>query len=222
MKWNWVPTLSCIVASAALSFLAVGCASRTELENLREELASLERRFVAEQQRSSQLEASLRDQLHAARRENDQLKTQAQQLEVALGRATNELQKKIVEVEKYESYFEQKKKVAERERGKMKEAVEQTRVANLPAEYPFRAFDVIFVGKQKRDGVVTDYGHFSIRNYTDQTLTGKALSGVGYVSLNIPPNGIREDIFIPASEKQPLRFETNLGTKQYEWQIGWE
>ena len=183
-----MPVLMC------LALLLVGCSNESDLASLRERVTSLEKQ-VAEQREQSE------SSLAALRRENDALRQQNEELLACLSEATNSLAfttEKLAQAtrtldaikERERARRDKLAKSREDEQRRRQEALEQVRNTNQPSEYPFRVFDTMFIGQQYRDGTTREYGRFSIRNYTEQQLTGKAYSTSPYecVSIDVPPN----------------------------------
>lgn len=95
--------------------------------------------------------------------------------------------------------------------------------ANRPDGYPFRVFNVMFIGLMQKDGVKGDYAKFSVRNYTDQPLSGTVYSRLpdgrvmGSAHLSIPEDSSREGIYIRATKQCRLEIRSNRGVKSVQW-----
>ena len=215
-----------IYSILVLCFLTTGCAKKSELDYAVNKSNALESRLNDQLSINKALQA----QIHAltsglvnASASINKANATIASLGNELSMATNALHKQSAELERYRAYFRKQKDDAAAAEGKRKEMLKQVAEANRPAEWPFRAYDVILVGLQEREGLKGEFGRFSIRNYTDEKLTGRASTGYGYsVDIEIPPNSERKDFYILAQKGSKLTITSNLGTKSYDWIVGWQ
>lgn len=86
-----------------------------------------------------------------------------------------------------------------------------TQIAQANQKPPFRVFDVMYVGEKKSSSIKKTYGRFSVRNYTDKSIsvTASSLStngfGIGFAKLSIPPNNTSNGVFIAAEPRTILK-----------------
>lgn len=106
----------------------------------------------------------------------------------------------------------------------LRKVEEEAKKAKLPAEYPYRIFDVQHIGTWSVNNEIGDYGRFSVRNYTAKYLEGFAIAlgneGNGKVNLRIPPNSVETNIYFKAQNSRGVKIVSNLGNKEAQWGKG--
>ena len=200
------------LATILIGLLLAGCAGKQEIESLKLRLQADEEMLMAERQKNdaarTELQAAISGlQIKLAAMENDKAAV-AQQL----ADRTTQLENKTEEANQLRNLLELQKKTTADKRNQ--QAVAAAKTAALPADHPFRVFDVLFVGRQTHDGQTRDYGMFSIRNYTAEPLSVSANG----THVTIPANSSQAGIYVPASRNSPLRISTPLGSKECNWE----
>lgn len=203
-----------LVLTAVLLFSAMGCArqEQADLDDARARVAVLETDLAQEQGRGAQYQRQLA-----------MLGEQVRRMEADRASLQKQLDDQTAELNKYRAHFGRQKQRAEERKveaeKKKQEMLEATRKANLPAEYPFRVFDVLYVGRQTHNGETINWGMFSVRNYTAEPLQVRAWSRITQVvRVTVPPNQSLEKIYVPASEDGSLHVETSAGNSQHRWE----
>lgn len=201
------------LATILIALSIAGCAGKQDVESLKQRVQADEEMFMAERQKNdaarTELQAAISGlQIKLAAMENEKAAV-AQQL----ADRTAELEQKTVEASQLRNELDSRKKTAADKR--TQQALANAKKAALPADHPFRVFDVLFVGRQTHNGQTCDYGMFSVRNYTAEPLKVTANYAV---NVTIPPNSSQSGIYVPASKNSPLHISTPLGSKECSWE----
>ena len=203
-----VPPLAKILIVLFLS----SCAGKQEVESLKLRLQADEGILTDERQKNEAARADLQAAINGLQSKLTAMENEKAAIAQLVAERTAELEKKTKEANQYRSQLELWKN---RDDGRRtRQALEAAKKANLPADHPFRVFDVLFVGRQTHDGQTRDYGMFSIRNYTAEPLSVSANGE----RVTIPANSSQSGIYVPASKNSPLHIWTPLGSKECSWE----
>ena len=200
------------LAAILIVLLLSGCAGKKEDESLKLRLQADEELLMADRQKNEAARADLQAAISGLQVKLIAMEGEKAAVAQLLAERTAELEKKTEEANQLRKQLENRKKTADDQQ--RRQAIAAAKKAGLPADHPFRVFDVLFVGRQTHDGRTRDYGMFSIRNYTAEPLNVSANS----VSVTIPPNSSQSGIYVPASKDRPLRISTPLGSKECSWE----
>ena len=116
--------------------------------------------------------------------------------------------------------------------------------AQKSGDYPYRLYNVTYIGNWRKDGITTSHGTFCIRNYSDREISITAMSektsskylgssnmkygafsGVpvtyenDFVSFTVAPNSSKEKVYIRANPEGKLIVDSNLGVRR---ESGWK
>ena len=222
--------------------LVTGCSDQAELQRANDELFNLKKDLLkANEQVSAQKTEmeSLTASIQRVETENQTLQSSNIELQAKLARATSDLSGVSNQYEKLKGAILKQRQAtysAQLEAQRKREATLKNMEANKPDGYPFRIFNVQYVGKWQVGNVNAEHGKFSIRNYTDKEMDGIAISGrpdgnnsyidpytrqliwrVPTVRVTVPPNTSKENIFIQASKDSRIIIQSNIGNKSCAW-----
>ena len=230
-----------IVIILATLLLAAGCSDQAELQRASDEMFNLKKDLLkANEQVSAQKSEieSLRALIPQFEAEKQTLQNSNTELQAQLARLTSDLSAVSNQYEKLKSAILKQRQAAysaQLEAQRKREATLKNIEANRPDGYPFRLFNVQFVGKWRVGDVTAEHGRFSIRNYTDKELNILAIAGrpdgnnsfvsmngqlvwrVPIVRLSIPANSSKENIYIQANKDTRIIVQSNVGTKTVTW-----
>lgn len=230
-----------IVIILATLLLAAGCSDQAELQRASDEMFNLKKDLLkANEQVSAQKTEieSLRAQIPQYEAEKQTMQNSNTELQAQLARLTSDLSAVSNQYEKLKSAILKQRQAtysAQLEAQRKREATLKNIEANRPEGYPFRLFNVQFVGKWRVGDVTAEHGRFSIRNYTDKELNILAIAGrpdgnnsfvsmngqlvwrVPIVRLSIPANSSKENIYIQANKDTRIIVQSNVGTKTVTW-----
>jgi len=203
-----------------LCLLAVGCAKKSDLDDALNKVTALEQQLITLRTSNANREESLTATI--SRLESNAANLQSTlnaQFSQRLSAATNTIAQQDIELKRYRAYFERQKELALANENKKKDMLENIKQANQAPGDTFRVFDILHVGNKVRNGVSDNYGRFSIRNYTNERLSGVASVGL-YIKINIdvPPNSSSEPFYIRSDKKSAFTIDCNLGKKTYNWE----
>lgn len=190
-----------------------GCAGKQEVESLKLRLQADEEMLMTEQQKNDVARMEFQALVNTLESKLAAMENEKAVVAQLLVDRTAELEKKTLEAEQLRNQMMEVQQKAAAETRKQ-QALAAAKKASLPAGYPFRVFDVLFVGRQTHNGQTCDYGMFSIRNYTAEPLSVSANG----VNVTIPANNSQTGIYVPASKSCPLRINTTLGDRKYKWE----
>lgn len=233
--------IKCFIIFAAL-IISSGCFDNAELQRANNEIFILKKdQLRANDQTAAQKTevASLTARIQQVEADNNALNTKNTELVSQLDRALSDLSGVSNQFEKLKSAILKQRQAtyaAQQESQRKREAALKTMEANKPEGYPFRLFNVQFVGKWRVGDVNAEHGKFSIRNYTDEELVGMAIAGrpdgndsyidpytrqliwrVPTVRVTVPPNSSKENIYIQANKDSRIIVKSNIGSKSVGW-----
>ena len=226
----------------AVMLLALGCNNDEELRRVYDEKLQLQTQLAGvhgqQNDKKSEIQRleSSRDELQREIREltdkNAPIFEEIRIVETDLAAAKNKYQHLVTMLQQrreaaVKAYNDAQKQAAEI-RAKSIEA-------QKPGDYPYRLYNVTYIGKWRKDGITASHGTFSIRNYTDKTISISALSsktsgeyldqeyrglrGDDVVGFTVPPNSAIEKVYIRANPDGRLIVDSDMGVRR---ESGWK
>ena len=224
----------------AVMLLALGCNNDEELRRVYDEKLQLQTQLAGvhgqQNDKKSEIQRleSSRDELQREIREltdkNAPILEEIRIVETDLAAAKNKYQQLVNMLQQRREAAVKAYNDAQKQAAEMRN---KSKAANVPDEYPYRLFNVTYIGRWRQHGITTTYGVFSIRNYTGSSITIYAESlgtsgkdGMGNdfghsnasTTFTVPANSTKEAIYIRANPVERLIVRSSVGVERIaEW-----